>query len=327
MSRIRRPLFLVRCGAITSILVLGLVSSASAATKLELTVGSEPVESITTQLGGIVSGGGSGEELWMHIKPTGGEGCAANPAADHGERLSSDSIDSTSPFTATHNQTFGTAGTYLLCGWVTPSSLNLEEVHAKAETTIAVRQPHLSLSISVPPAVLPGQTFQLSTTAQTETTRAVWEYLMPNTGRGCPVNADAATHAAGASRTIGGWDVTGGPFTEVKNQSLTDIGSYVICAYFEYPSVDLEAPPELTASAQVVVVSPPPPCVVPVVRSRSTVARAKSLLAAANCTAAIRYARSRHVRRGRVIGLTSRPHTTLPSRTRVTIVVSLGHRR
>lgn len=71
------------------------------------------------------------------------------------------------------------------------------------------------------------------------------------------------------------------------------------------------------------------PCVVPAVKRGSTLAGVEHQLAAADCTASVSYVRSRHVRRGRVIGLASRPHTRLSPRAKVRVVVSTGrsHRR
>ncbi len=370
------------------VLALSCAATAFAAPTIELTRGTpEPVESITTQLGAVVSNGGN-DVFRLHVKPTGGEGCGANAQADHGEGVLDEGITSeTNPVHYSRNWTFQAAGTYRLCAWVSTGS---EEVLAFAETTLTVRAPHLSLSISVPATVLPQQTFQVSTTAQAETERPVWEYVMPNTGDGCPANAAAAGRASGSNTILDVWDVTGGPFTETKNESLSSPGVYLYCAYFEYPSP--ESPPEASASAQMSVVPPPPPCVVPafhrgaslssveqavraascsvgkisysasssvgrggvlasspgtgtklapgaavsivvsagrpcvvpVVKAGATVGHAKHLLAAADCGAVIVHAHSRHVRRGRVVGLGSHAHSRLFPLSKVRIVVSSG---
>ena len=392
----RKLLLLTACSMAASILVApGSTALASPAPTIELTRGTaEPVESITTQLGAIV--GNAGEDyLTIHLKPVGGEACGTNVPADHGEGVVSEFLSTNSnPITISHNWTFQTAGTYRICAWVTTGSAG-EDVVAHAEGTITVRIPHLSLSLSVPPSVSPNQTFQVVTTAQTETERQAWEYVMPNTGVGCPANANAAERASGVSTVLYNWAVTGGPFTETKNYSLSSPGSYLFCAYFEYPG--RESVPELTANATMTVVEPPPPCVVPklasgtglasveqtiraadctvgkiisvastkvarggvlslnpvsgtklsagaavsivesagrpcvvpAVKSDSTLAHVEHQLAAADCTATISHLHSRHVRRGRVIGLASRPHTRLSPRAKVRVLVSAGrsHRR
>jgi len=324
----RRLLLMSVC--VSALLSLCAVSAAAAAPRLELTVGSEPVESVATQFGGVVSGATKGDGLWVTIQPAGGERCAANPITDHGNNVIEAYLTETGPFTASHNYTFQTAGSYILCGWVTGTE-GYEHAVAAAEKPVTVRQPHLTLSVYAPAGVSPGQTFQITTTAQTETTRAVWEYLLPSTGDGCAANAQAASEAAGVMELIGYWNVIGGPSIETKNETLTAPGIYEVCAYIEYPG--RESPPEATAVTQMEVVPPPPqappppPCVVPVVKRRSTLARVERQLTAAHCTLAIRHLHSRRVPRGRVIGLTLRAHTRLAPNARVTVLVSSGRRR
>ena len=82
---------------------------------------------------------------------------------------------------------------------------------------------------------------------------------------------------------------------------------------------------KLSAGAAVnIVESAGRPCVVPVVESGSTLARVERQLAAADCAVSISHLHSRHVRRGRVIGLASRPHTRLSPRSKVLVLVSAG---
>lgn len=390
----RMRLLLAACSiAAVTLLALGSMVATAAASTIELTRGTaEPVESITTQLGAVV--GDAGEDyLTIHLKPVGGEACGANVPADHGDVVVSEFVSTSSnPMAISHNWVFQMAGTYRICAWLTTDP-DGDDVVTHAESTITVRIPHLLLSISVPPSVLPSQTFQVVTTAQAETERRAWEYVMPNTGDGCPANASAAERASGVGTVLSEWAVTGGLFTETKNYSLESPGSYLFCAYFEYP--ERESVPELTANATMTVVEPPPPCVVPTlasgasfasveqkihaadctvgkvssvastkvarggvlslnpasgtklsagaavnivesagrpcmvpaVKSGSTLAHVEHQLAAADCTASVSSVRSRHVRRGRVIGLASRPHTRLSPRAKVRVVVSAGHGR
>jgi hypothetical protein len=388
MLRLHRPWGVIFVAVAGVVLAFGSAANALAAPTIELTRGTvEPVESITTQLGAVVNNAGN-DYFRMHVKPTGGEGCGANAQADRGAPVINEFVSSeTNPVHSSQNWTFQAAGTYKVCAWVTTGP---EEVQASAETTFTVRPPHLTLSISVPTSVQPQQTFQVATTAQAETERQVWEYVMPNTGAVCPANAAAAAAASGESQILGYWNVTGGPFTETRNQSLSSPGSYLFCAYFEYPNTG--SPPELSASAQTSVIPPPPPCVVPrfhvgtslAIVERSIVAASCSLgkvsysgsssvgrggvlslrpgtgtklgpgaavsiivsagrpcvvppvktgsdlrhverlLAAANCRALVVHAHSRHVRRGRVVGLGSRARSRLFPLSRVRVLVSAG---
>jgi hypothetical protein len=316
-----RPSAVVFAAAAGVVLALSAAANALAAPTIELTRGTaEPVESVTTQLGAVVSNAGN-DYFRLHVKPTGGEGCGANAQADHGASVISELVSSASnPVHSSQNWTFQTAGNYKVCAWVTTSA---EEVLAFAETTFAARIPRLALSISVPAGVQPQQAFQVSTTAQAETERQVWEYVMPNTGAGCPANAAAARNASGESQILGYWNVTGGPFTETKNESLGSPGSYLFCAYFEYPNT--ESPPELSATAQTNVLPPPPPCVVPAFHLGASLARVEQSIVAASCSVGkINYSASSSIGRGRVLALSPRTGTKLGPRAPVSIVVSAG---
>jgi hypothetical protein len=307
----------------SSLVVLIGAATALAAPKLELTRGSaEPVESIATQLGAVITDGG-GSFFALHVKPAGGAGCAANPSADSGEELFGNFISSaTDPVTETKNWTFEHAGSFLVCAWVTKNPNGLE-VEAFMEATFVVRPPHLSLSINVPATVLPSQAFQIVTTATAETTRQVWEYVIPNTGVGCPANAGAADAAAGENEILGFWDVTGGPFSQSKNHDLETAGSYLVCAYFEYPG--RESPPELAASAQMTAVPPPPPCVVPAFHRGAKLASVEQGIRSASCSVGkVHYTASTSVGRGGVISLGAASGTKAANGAPVNIVVSAG---
>lgn len=321
--RLSRQFLVVCCLGVTMLAAMILASSALAAPTLELTRGSvEPVESIATQLGAVVNNGGN-SYFTLHVEPTGGAGCGANPRADSGEGvLSTESITSeTNPVKESRNWTFQAAGGYRVCAWVTKDSSD-EEVQAFAEATFVVRAPHLALAISIPPTVLPSQTFQIMTTATAETERQVWEFVMPNTGA-CPANADAAGRASGSLEILGYWNVIGGPLTETKNQYLTTPGNYLACAYFQYPN--REATPELSASAQMSVVPPPPPCVVPTFHRGAKLASVEQSVRAASCSVGkVRYTASRSVGRGGVIALSLATGTKLANGAPVNIVVSAG---
>lgn len=316
-----RPLF-TRCALLAALFVLGSASTAAAAS-LELTVGPEPAESITTQLGANVSGSSKEDDLWVRVKPAGGEGCAANPAADQGEEIiATVTAPESNPYSASTNHTFQTAGAYLLCGWLVKVE-NPDTVLVSAATTISVRRPHLSLSISVPQRVVPGQTFQVETTAQAETSRELWEYLSPDTGDACPANAYAASQGSGAAVVLDGWDVTGGPFTETTNKTLGASGTYLLCAYFEYP--EPFSAPEATASAQMTVAAPPPPCVVPEFRSGAGVSIVEQKIRAGGCRVGrLTYAASMTVPRGDVLGLSPISGKKRAAGASVDIAISAG---
>jgi hypothetical protein len=230
---------------------LGVVGTAQAASSLTLTIGSDPAESITTQIGATGSAQDSGGDyVHVHLKPAGGTPCAAIYTADNGTFVISagDNGKLSGAFSVSTNWTFNSAGSYVLCGWLTDSTA--QTVYATASMPISVRAPHLSISISAPATVVRDQTFQIVTTAQAETQRTLYEYVMPDTGAACPANAGAMPNTA--TEVMDSWNVDGGPLAQSANESFSSVGTYLVCAYFEYPQND--SPPEATATATVSVV-------------------------------------------------------------------------
>lgn len=296
-----------------------LANSASAAATMTLSAGSEPVESITTQVAAGGNVGGSNEALYLTVKPAGGEGCGANREADHGETALSAELPSTGPYNESRNWTPQTAGTYLLCGWVQ----NGASVLVNGSMQLTVRPPHLSISIAAPTSVLVGQTFQVTTTAQAETARNLYEYLLPSTGGACPANADAAARTSGARALFGELSIDGGPVTHTQNESFERTGNYLLCSYFEYRS--MESPPEAAASASITAVAPPPPCVVPPLHHNESLASVEHGIIAAHCSVGrVVYAHARHLRKGYVMRLNPPPGTHLANGAAVVVIVSSG---
>lgn len=306
MSRLSLRL-LVAGAACGLTLILSSAATATPVPTLTLATGPSPVESIATQL--LASGTTINNQtaLSATIKPTGGQGCGPNLAADEsagGAVVFDRQTVAEGSFSSSVNKTFQTAGSYLFCAWLNDEAEPGNPVVAEASLTFTVRTPHLALSVSAPGTVLSEQTFQVLTTAQAEAERPVSEYLLPNTGRGCAANAAAA---AGEAGEIGvywplhgtAWAVIGGPFTESINETLRSPGQYLVCAYVEYPST--QSPPEITANTLITVVAPPPPCVVPTLSATVKLATAERALTAAGCTVGkITNTASRRIRPGYV---------------------------
>ncbi len=321
----RRRLLGASCiAALVFASALAIGASASSAATLAITVGVDPVESITTQVGVAGTVDSANDVVEMTVKPAGGPPCGPNSAADSGSRAINKRADAGGPFAETTNWTFDHAGSYLLCAWVSDIGGSSAVVVASTSQTLAVRIPHLALSISAPRIVLRGRTFQVTTTAQAETDRRVNEWMFPDTGRGCPANSGVA-ETTSAIRVRTGWDLTGGPTVDIENERISTVGRYLLCGYFDYYGV---VPPEATAVATVTVV---PPCVVPHLRGSVSLRKAKKRIVAAHCTVgAVRYARSRTHARGTVIALSPKPGTGHATHAQVQITVSSGmprHRR
>jgi hypothetical protein len=87
VARIRTVLLVAGLLTVSAALWAGV---AQAASSVSVTVGADPVESITTQLG--LSGSVTGPQQYVveHYKPAGGAGCGANPSADDGTNVSLD---------------------------------------------------------------------------------------------------------------------------------------------------------------------------------------------------------------------------------------------
>lgn len=310
-----RPLAL--CVAACAIL-LGTVAPASAAPSLTLATSADPIEAVAAQViatGRVESTSG---RIYVKRKPAGGVGCAANPSADDGDTVI-EYPTPTGPFSETRNQTFSLAGTYLLCGWLTDTSQPTAPIIATATLTFNVRIPNLALGVAAPPVVGFGDTFQVVTTAQSETRREAWVWVLPDTGRGCPANSSAADGPG--DNVVYGWAVTGGPFSRSDNVRLTSSGPHLLCAYFQYLS-GRDAPQAVASAAFTVL----PPCLVPPFTPGAlTLAQMRPRLVAAGCTTGrVRYQASTRYRRTTVIRLTPAPKTQLASQGAVSVVVSSG---
>jgi hypothetical protein len=322
----RKPFALV--SLVGALALGGLPATAAADPALTLSTGSDPAESIPTQI--IVGGTTTDSEtaLSVTIKAAGGQGCGASFSADGGSTIYSPSFVAAGSITKSVDHTFDNAGAYLLCGWLSHDGQTGRPVVATASLSFNVRQPHLALALVAPTVVQPEQTFQILTTAQAEVARLFNEVIIPNTNRGCPANASAAEHTSGEQGVYfaahgTGWIVDGGPFTESANVVLRSVGQYLVCAYAQYPTS--QTPPEISATAAVSVVTPPPPCIVPKFTSTTKLKTIESAIKAAGCAVGkIRRAANRRVRSGYVSGVSPAPGTRRAAGTPVNVTVSTG---
>jgi hypothetical protein len=327
----RRKSLLVTCLVGSSLLGALGPSPAVASPSLVLATAPDPAESITTQ---VIAKGTSEDNqtvLSISVKPTGGQACAPNASADSGTRPFERPDVEEAAFSKSFNYEFANAGSYLLCAWLNDNAQPDSPVVATSSLTVAVRPPHLSLSVSAPPAVQTGQTFQLVMTAQAEVARNVSVFVLPNTGRGCPANVAAAGSTAGESIVdfpahgfSSGWLVNGGPFSEQVNETLNSPGQYLVCGYVQYQST--QSVPEITASTAITAIAPPPPCVAPSYSSTVTKLKAaEQAIRISGCAVGkIRHLASRKVRAGYIIGFSAAAGTHLPSGAAINVSVSTG---
>jgi hypothetical protein len=252
---------LLACTVGAVLLTGGSASAAEPESTLEISVGLDPVESVATLLEATGTVIGEGVAYWS-VHPAGGTGCGPDPEHDSGYISKTQSPEPGGAFGPGGNReetyhvsadwTPSTAGSYLLCGWLGLG----REVAAHASLPFSVRPPHLSVSLRAPATVRVGRRFHVTTTAQAEAPRKLYEYIIPKRGGACPANAAAASSRAhvidpnlGSGANVNIWSVNGGPFSKTFTESLTRAGAWLVCAYFQYGSTS--NPPEAAASAAI----------------------------------------------------------------------------
>ncbi|HWI72653.1 MAG TPA: hypothetical protein VNT55_11930 [Baekduia sp.] len=311
--------------AFALLLLVGCLSAASAhaASTISITVGADPVESIATQLGATGSVSDPDQYLVIHYKPTGGSACGANPGADDGQHLIDSANLATGAYAKSANVTFDPAGSYLACAWVMQSGSSPNPVVVADSKVVNVRIPHLTLTLGVPATVNQSQTFQVATTVQAETARFLSFYALPDTGRGCPANAVAASSADGVIGVVLGRSVVGGPTAFSTNLTLEKPGVWLVCGYIQHRSAG--DPPQAASSASLTVLAPPQPCVVPAVVKDEPLAATKTRLAAASCRVGkVHYVASARYARGSVFKVSPVAGTSLANAAAVDLYVSSG---
>jgi hypothetical protein len=284
---------------------------------MNLSVGPDPVESITTQLG--VSGMSEASDFAaVKVRLAGGRECAVNSEGDEGQYVIFNLYSPSGTYNETKNWTFEASGSYLLCGWLQTTE-SPHTVLAHASQTVGVRLPHLLLSVSAPPSMPVEQTFQVTSTAQAETQRVVSEGALPDTGRGCPANIGAATSTSGFLGIENGWPVAGGPLTKTWNVQINTPGKYLLCGYFDKSG---QTPPEATASTSISVL---PPCIVPAFAPGASLRAVEQAIGSSSCiVGTVTFAASRKIRRGGVIRISPGSGTKVGAGTALAITVSTG---
>jgi hypothetical protein len=206
------------------------------------------------------------------------------------------------------NWTPNAAASYLFCAWLL--NANNGAVNAANSLTVTPRAPRTSLTISAPATVTAGETFQITATAQNEVGFSVVIDLVPDTGRGCPANADAVT---GADTITSGWYVVGGPESQTKNESYSTAGPYLLCGYDGGP---------LAATVPITLLAP---CVVPEISYGTSLASVSNKLTAAGCTVGkVKNVASARYKKGTVVKVGQKAGTTLAPKAAIALQVSTG---
>lgn len=242
-------------------------SASAAAPTLAVSTTADVIEDATYQIT-LAGSGNQADRVTATIKAAGGQPCAANYAADDGtvvlgEYDSRGWLGTVGPFAVSLNRTTADAGDYRICAWVSGASGT-----ARFELPLTVRTPKASVTAAAPATVAPGQTFQVTTVAQTEVTRAL--YLdVNNPGIPCGANYSANT---GLSGVLTGTQNQGGPHQHVVNVTAPSApGTYMLCGYVQEGRNDTV--PEAAFASQFTVVAQSGAAVLTVARGPINVSR------------------------------------------------------
>lgn len=255
----------------------------------------------------------------VKLRPV-GAACAANAASDPGTPLLDRSAIEPA-FAATAVQGFDRAGQYVICAWARDTTSAASTVVASASATVTVRQPKLSMALTVRSIVPVDDLFTVAVVSQAEVARQAYAGIVPNTGAGCPATYDALQKTKGSTPVLdqAGVNVVGGPTTAREQLSMPKAGKYIVCGYFHHGTVT--TPPQAVAKAEFTVSLP---CKVPNLAG-STLARAKKLLKKANCAVGkTKKASSAKVKKGRVVKASKKAGTILAPGATVTLTISKG---
>lgn len=294
------------------------VPSTASASSMSIAVPSDVVEGTSAQID-VKASLDVASYVEVKVRPA-GAACAGNAASDPGTPI----VDRSAlepAFAVTAVQSFEKAGQYVVCGWARDTTDPASPVVTQASATLTVRQPKLSLSLSVAKIVPVDDLFAVAVVTQAELTRLAYVGIVPNGGKGCPATYGDLQKTKGAVPVLdqAGLSVTGGPNTAKEQISMPAAGKFLACGYFHYGSV--AGAPQTTAKAEFEVA---PSCEVPTVAG-TTLARAKRLLKKAHCTVGkSKKAKSSKVRKGRVVRASKKAGTVLAPGATVSLVVSKG---
>jgi len=215
---------------------------------MSLSIAPETVEELTSQ----ITWTATSEEGTFAVLAVNNPGvpCAADPEADDGKTVTPRHLlepGSSGTFTGSVNYTPPSTGAYTVCGWLEVPAGLLETdggpVTATTSLPLEVREPHISLSLSVPRRPVPRKRFTLDLLSSSEVEREVVVEGIPYTRRGCPVN-----YAANSAQHLIDVNVTGGPWRSTVNVAPLRTGAkYIFCAWAD-PPTDGGLYPEATTS-------------------------------------------------------------------------------
>jgi len=262
----------------------------------------------------------SPEGVYVKYRAIGGEPCAPSAVSDTGAWLfDTNRGEANGDFQFQRVLTWEGAGPEMFCTWIASSS---DAIASPITNTITFRAPTGTVNASVNPgAPTPGQQFTVTVAGASESPTYVFAKIRAAGGAPC-----APTYEAdGGSGVIDDASVNGA-FSISGTSSEAQPGTYTLCAWLAQsesaaPAIAGPQAIDFTVAAPL----PPPPCVVPAFSAHTRLASVEARIRAGHCRVGrIRYAHSRHVRRGAVVSLSPRPHARLGWGAYVSIVLSVG---
>jgi hypothetical protein len=269
------------------------------------------------------------EYAYVKYRGPGGAPCAPNAHEDSGSMLGAfwdGKVEGT--FSLKTVMTWKEPGTFMFCIWLSPENNEYgeREIVTPITQVITFRSPRGTISATVNPLTpTPGQQATVTVTGSSEAPEKVFAKIRTAGGAPCAPTYEADT----GSDLIEGQNVNGS-FSDQATTTQSKAGTYLICLWLASSANDTSpiAGPQPETFTVASPPPPPPPCVVPAFSSRMHLSTVEQRIRAAHCAVGrVIYVRSRHVRKGMVVHLGSRPGTHLASDARITIIVSSGNPR
>ena len=260
--------------------------------------------------------------LYVKHRAPGGAACAASAESDSGSRFESwywygEAVNGAFKFQEAG--TWSAPGPRMFCIWLASTS---DEVTTPITQTLDFRKAGGTISAVVTPTVpAPGRSMTVEIAGSSEAPKRVFA-TVENAATAC-----APTSGSSVGTRLVDSAAANGAFSITRTATAPAAGNWQLCLWLADSSDDL-APVAGPQSIPFAVVAPPKRCKVPAVtRGAITLRTARSRLSRKHCrVGAVRYVRSRTVRRGRVIRLSPKGPRTLSPNAAVTVVVSAGRR-
>jgi hypothetical protein len=259
------------------------------------------------------------QRVYVKHREPGGAGCAPSANSDSGDEAYWYGEQVNGNFKFQRAATWYDPGPELFCIWLATSS---SAVVTPIPQTIDFRRAGGTITATITPAVpKPGQTMTAQISGSSEAPKSAYATI-ERAATPC-----APTYASSIGSQLLSQSDVNGAFSYAATATAPSAGNYQLCLWLADSSTDA-APIAGPQAIPFAVVAPPKPCVVPsVARGAITLRTARKRLARKRCrVGAVRYVRSRTIRRGRVVRFSPKGPRRLSPNAAVTVIVSAGRR-